>query len=78
MLLQTTGVGDGLLLIGTIRPVKATGRAGVDAPQLRGWRVYRSRVPTPVPDVIPSTAVEHDRSAMIIVDRNRLVYMFER
>lgn len=59
LLTEDSTIGDCLLLIGTIRPVRSTGRAAMDAPQLRGVRLYRDRLPNPLPSVVPSDAIEH-------------------
>lgn len=85
-LLENDAYGDGMILIGTLRPVKFVGQLPhQQIPQLRGVRLYRCRLPTcaqDLPDVLPNGAVEHgwfpcvrspeDRSATV-----RLVFAFQ-
>lgn len=62
-LLADPGFGDGMILIGTLRPVKISGQHPSQLmPQLRGVRLYRCLLPTnpeDLPDALPHGAVEH-------------------
>jgi hypothetical protein len=61
-LLSCVEFGDCIILVGNLRPVRMyNGKRHAittDNPQLRGVRLYRERLPNPLPDVVPCHAVE--------------------